>query len=88
MEKEKKDDYTPRDLKEWLLFTGMCVFGAPFTWVILGLLWGWWAFGTCLVLFYASYKGWKWYSKMEGKLRIAPNMSFGGKDLIKYNEKS
>ena len=71
------DDF--KDKYDLTLFILMNLFGAPFTVIVLSVIWGWWGFGLSIILFIGVYKWWKYYGKHEGKLLFSPSFKFGNK---------
>jgi hypothetical protein len=68
-----------KNAAELISFILMNLLGWPFTWIIAGYHFGWVGFIVSIILFYISFKIWKYITKQDCKLSINPGFSFGNK---------
>ena len=73
------EDYIPKSKVEWILFILMNILGAPFTWVVLGVLINWYIALASIGLFFITYLMWKKIYHPEIKLKIKPRITYASK---------
>jgi len=54
----------------------MNLLAPPVSTIVFSILWGWYGFFGSLMLFYLSYKLWKYSGKVKGSLTFKPKIKW------------
>lgn len=69
-----------KNKKELIMFILMNIFGSVPALIISYAYFEWYGLIGCLILFFTSYKFWKYFGKhYNAKLSFSPNFTFGNK---------